>query len=358
MDLNKNYNTISKVRANLYQYAINEDNSYDMVDLYNLVYNLKELSPRKANKILKKLDNTIIYNYATDSNSRGISIYFPYNGNNLAKESFINIYDNLEGFSNYKNFIMNFYKIQSGSYKVYNYSNNTIKASESKEKETYADFELELTDEQVETFAKAKYFVYKDLGTGYYKPVYNGLSATLEEHKLKASIKDKQLQIVGQDNEVYDLLAFEIENTDKYIKYETNVILQNFSGEISEWKNDQAVMTIYYDKKTKETNIASVVYSGKEASVNSIALNLNDYDSVLFSISSGWTILDENGNYTGPIVENGKIKGDGIITGFEEKVGKFKFQLSKFDEEATYYCAFSITDTHNNVSYSKLIKLK
>lgn len=57
-----------------------------MIDLYNLVYNLKDLSPKKADKVLKNLENTVIYNYATDSNSRGISIYFPFNGSNLVKE--------------------------------------------------------------------------------------------------------------------------------------------------------------------------------------------------------------------------------------------------------------------------------
>ena len=100
------------------------------------------------------------------------------------------------------------------------------------------------------------------------------------------------------------------------------------------------------------------IYNNNDDKANAIAVNLNDYNNVVFSISSGWKILDDNGNYTGPITENGKVVGDGIITGFEEKPGKFKFELSKFDDNSSYYCVFVLTDTHNNVSYSKMIKLK
>ena len=357
IDLTTDFNKISRVRANLYQYA-KEEPSYDMVDLYNLVYNLKDLSPSKADKVLKNLDDTIIYNYATDSNSRGISIYFPYNGTNLIKNRFISVYNDIIGFNDYKNFITKFYNAQSGDYKKYTYTSNLVNSKESSNKNTYADFELELTDEQVSTFAKATYVVYKDLGTGFYKPVYKGISTTLDGNMLKASIKDRQLQIVGSENETYDLMAFEKENTDSYIKYTTNVILQSFKGDIKDWKDDRAIMTIYYDKKNNKTSIANIVYNSSDDKTNAIAVNMKDYENVVFSISSGWKIIDDNGNYTGPIYENGKVVGDGIITGFEEKPGKFKFELSKFDDNSSYYCVFAITDTHNNVSYSKLIKLK
>lgn len=357
IDIVTNFNKVSKVRANLYQYASDEP-SYDMVDLYNLVYNLKDLSPNKAQNVLNELDNTIIYNYATDSSSRGISIYFPYNGSSIAKETFINVYNDLSGLSSYKNFITKFNNIQTSDYTKSTYTLNNIKSKETSDKNAYADFELELTDEQISTFAKATYVVYKDLGTGYYKPVYKGISTTLDGNTLKASIKDRQLQVVSSSGESYDLLSFELENNDKYIKYTTNATLQTYKGDIKDWKNDRVVMTIFYDKKTNKTNIANIVYNSNDSKPNSIAVNINDYDNIEFSISSGWKILDDDGNYTGPIEENGRIVGDGIFTGFDAKPGKFKFKLSKFDNDADYYCVFLITDTHNNVSYSKLIKLK
>ena len=257
IDITTNFNRISKVRANLYQYA-SEEPSYDMVDLYNLVYNLKDLSPSKASKVLDELDNTIIYNYATDTSSRGISIYFPYNGTSIAKKTFINVYNDLSSLSSYKTFITKFNNIQTGDYTKSTYTLNNINSKEASDKNAYADFELELTDEQVSTFAKANYVVYKDLGTGYYKPMYKGISTTLDGNILKASIKDRQLQIVGSNNDTSDLMAFEKENTEKYIKYTTNVILRTVSDNLSDWKND----------KTKKTNIARVIYDNNADKAN------------------------------------------------------------------------------------------
>jgi len=356
INVESNFNNISRVRANLLQYA-EEVPAYDMVDLYNLVYNLKSLSPNKANRVLNQFERTVIYNYATDSNSRGISIYFPYNGEKVYKDRFIKVYDELNGFDSYKNFIANFYKIQSSDYKAYSYTSNTVNTNESKNVDTYSDFELELTDEQVTTFAKAKYIVYRDNKDGFYKPIYVGREAKLDGNILKASIKDRQLQVIDKNKDKYNLTAIEKENTDKYIKYETNVILQSFK-DMSNYKMDRAIMTIYYDKNTKKSNISNIVYDKNNDLVNSTALDLNSYESVAFSVSSGWDILDDDGNYVGPIVENGKVKGDGIVTGFEAKVGEFNFEISKFDDEYDYFCVFVITDTHNNVSYSKLIKLR
>ena len=356
INVESNFNNISRVRANLLQYA-EEVPAYDMVDLYNLVYNLKSLSPNKANRVLNQFERTVIYNYATDSNSRGISIYFPYNGEKVYKDRFIKVYDELNGFDSYKNFIANFYKIQSSNYKAYSYTSNTVNTNESKNVDTYSDFELELTDEQVTTFAKAKYIVYRDNKDGFYKPIYVGREAKLDGNILKASIKDRQLQVIDKNKDKYNLTAIEKENTDKYIKYETNVILQSFK-DMSNYKMDRAIMTIYYDKNTKKSNISNIVYDKNNDLVNSTALDLNSYESVAFSVSSGWDILDDDGNYVGPIVENGKVKGDGIVTGFEAKVGEFNFEISKFDDEYDYFCVFVITDTHNNVSYSKLIKLR
>ena len=357
IDVTSNYDIISKVRANLYQYA-NDVPAYDMVDLYNLVYNLKNLSPKKANDVLNKIDNIVIYNYATDDNSRGISIYFPYNGNDRIKNKFISIYNGLGDFSNYGEFITKFYNIQSSDYNRFSYNSNKIESSVSAEDNTYADFELELTDEQVKTFARADYYVFRDLHTGYYKAVYNGIDAKLDGNILKASIKDRQLQVFDGGGNKADLIAYEKENNKNYIKYTTNVLLQTFTGDISTWKNDQAIMTLYYDKKTNKTSIANVVYDSKDDKTNSISVNIYDYDNISFSLTSGWKILDNNGNYTGPVIENGSVVGDGIITGFESKPKDLKFELSKFDSNEDYYCVFVIYDTHNNKSFSKLIKLK
>mgnify|MGYP003296193491 CR=1 FL=1 len=107
----ENYNEIAKVRSNLYQYAYAQANepSYDMVDLYNLIDGLKELSPKKAEQVLNDIEDVVVYNWATNDSSRGLSIYFPYNGDNNIKERFLELYSDFDSFDKYNNFISKFY---------------------------------------------------------------------------------------------------------------------------------------------------------------------------------------------------------------------------------------------------------
>ena len=362
ISVKSNYNTIAKKRANLYQYGSDAgEDSYDMVDLYNLVSSLADLSPKNAQKVLSNIESAIVFNWATNPESRGLSIYFPYNGVDYVVDYFLNIYDDISELKSYKNFINSFVMSKSSDYTYYNYNTNVVNAeNKSEDSDYYSDFSLELTDEQLETFAKATYVVYRDNKDGFYSARYGGGSATLEGNKLKATIRDRQLRVVDLDdpNSGYTLILFEKDNKDDYIKYETYVILEDFRPEnISDWKMDQATIELIYDKKTGTIEISNVILDSSDLT-SVVSVNLEDYQYVAFSITGGWKILDDNGNYVGPQKdENGRVIGDGTITGWEEEVGKFKFELESFDDGYDYYCVFNIFDTHNNVSYSKLIKM-
>ena len=355
INVSSNYNLIAKVRANLRQYGTTVPH-FDMVDLYNLVNELKELSPSKAEKVFDDFEDAVVYNWATNPESRGLSIYFPYRGNKDAKQMFLATYNGFDGFTSYKNFINEFYNIQISGKSATSYLMNDIKSEKSTdENESIEDFSLELTDEQLQTFAKATYIVYRDNKDGYFKPIYSGGQAKLEGNILKASIRDRQLRITSKayPGESLTLFSIETDNTDKYINYEIPIVLENFT----DWKSDQAIMNLAYDKKTKKIDIVAVLYDEGELA-NTAVVDLSKYDDILFSVSSGWSILDEDGNYVGPQDnENGGVKGDGIITGWEDKPENIEFELESFDDDYDYYCVFKINDVYNNVSYSKLVKM-
>ena len=352
IDLNNNYNDVSRIRSNLYQYAYNQydQSQFDMVDLYNLVDNLYEYAPDKANKVKEKFKSTVLYNWATNSESRGLSIYFPYNGEKQYKDYFLTVYQGFDNLKPYNKFINDFYNIQTSSTIAYNYTANEVSIDNN---QGDADFMLQLTDEQKETFAKAGYIVFRDRKDGYFLPVYSGFDVKLDGNTLKANIKDRQLQVKStEDGTTSIVITKEIGNTDEYIKYNTVVALENIgSDNITDWKFDSANMTLVYDKKTGKVNIGSVILINKDESMpNTIAVDLNDYTHVVFG-SSSYKILDEDGNY---VID---WESNGVYEGFEENVGKFDFELNNYDDGYDYYCVFRIWDTNNNSFYSKLVKM-
>ena len=92
-----------------------EDPSYDEVDLYTLIYKLQSLSPSKASKLLSALDEAIVYSRASDERSKGLSIYFPYNGDSSVRAQFLNKLYDFNNLSKYKEFVTSFNKMRSSN---------------------------------------------------------------------------------------------------------------------------------------------------------------------------------------------------------------------------------------------------
>lgn len=354
IDVLKNYNKIARVRSNLYQYAYKQagEPSYDTVDLYNLINDLKELSPKKANKVLEELENTIIYNYSTDSSSRGMSIYFPYNASTQVQNMFLNMYNEISPIRNYNKFIDDFssFKLTNSSNRL-SFKNNSSNVNR---EENNTDFELELTDEQVENYAKANYLVFRDNKNGTYQPIYKGNEVTLEGNKIRAKFKDRQLKIVSNENNYEGVFTlFEEENTDGYIKYSTIVTLEDIgSDDIGKWRFDVATVSLMLDKQKNKVSISGVLLSNKEDLPSKVMVDLKDYTHIIFS-STSYKILDENGNYTEDWDNNGTSEGHEFRTDED-----YEFKINDFSDDYDYYCVFRIYDVNNNYYYSNLVKMK
>ncbi|MGM9881742.1 MAG: clostripain-related cysteine peptidase [Bacilli bacterium] len=353
LDVASNYNIIAKVRSNLYQYAykLAGEPSYDTVDLYNLISNLKQLSPKEAEKVLTELENTVIYNYATDSSSRGISIYFPYNGSSSVQNMFLKMYDNISDIDNYNNFISEFSSLRTtNSSKRLSFKDNESTVNI---EDTEADFELELTEEQVQNYARAQYLVFRDNKDGTYLPIYKGTEVTLEDNKLKAKIKDRELKIRSKSDGLENILTlFEEEVGDTYIKYSTIVTLENLSSSnFADWKMETATISLLLDKKTNKVNISGILLSATDDLPGRTMVDLNDYTQVIFA-SSSYNIANADGTY------NENWESNGIIEGIEVDVGDFEFDLQDYNDDYDYYSVFRIFDVNNNSYYSKLVKMK
>ena len=176
---------------------------------------------------------------------------------------------------------------------------------------------------------------------------------SLDGNLLKASIRDRQLKVVSdEDGSEYLLTLTETDETDSFIKYRASVLLEDFRSEDpTEWRMDNSDMSLIYDKQKGTIQIGSVILrSDDELKPNSVAVDLKDYQVLAF-VNSKYKILDENGNY------KEDWEGNGIIEGFEEKVDKFHFELQDFGDDSDYYCVFVIRDIYNQVYYSKLVKM-
>lgn len=347
LDVKNNYNQIARVRSKLYQYAGSDDASFDMVDLYSLVSNLKSLSKTKAENLLSLLDECIVYNSSSSSESHGLSIYFPYNGSNSAKQMLLGKYSDFDKLTQYNTFIKDFYNIQTTSRYSYNFLNNTTNVSSPKNNS--AEFQMTLTDDQTKGFAKAEYLVFERQDDGYYKMIYRGKNATLNNNKLEASIKGRFLKVSSKKEKgaEYIIPLIEEDETSSYIRYSTYVVLENFS---KDFVMKTTRMGLSYDKKKNKIGIESLTIQSDNDLPSVVNANLSDYEYISFS-SSAYKILDSKGNYTT------NWEGNGIMRGQEYPVDDFEISLADFSKDAKYFCVFKIFDVNNKSYYSKLVAM-
>ncbi|MFI3307389.1 MAG: clostripain-related cysteine peptidase, partial [Mycoplasmatota bacterium] len=351
IDIESNYYQIAKVRSSLFQFAYTTggDSSYDMVDMYTLVEELSSLSNDKATKVLNLLDEMIVYNWNENVDATGVSIYFPYNASTYIKTYLLSIYSDFTALDDYYSFITEFNTIKTNSFYQYDFSNNV---SDTVEADENYDFNLTLTEEQVEYYASSEFFVFRDNGDGTYLPVYLGQQVTLEDNILSSNINDRQLKIVSTDGTQNILTLFENYETTTNLNY--NVYISLFNYDTTPMLATSASATIAYNKETSEINLGSIIESNSdEYAASNILLDINDYTSIIFA-SSSYEIIDENGE----LRKDWYDYSNGTIEGVSVAPNEFSFELETFDDEYDYYCTFRIYDVYGNHEYSNLIKLE
>ena len=214
VNLDLNYNSISRVRSNLYQYASESGcNDYDTVDLYQLIQGLKNLSSSKAEEVLNLLDDVIVYNWSNNSFSKGLAIYFPYRSGSNARRVHYSGYKNLSGLNDYYEFIQRFDSLQSSSSNggFSAVSKDDIKISINNKK-----LSLNLYDEDVDNFTKASYMIFKKENDGRYTPVFTSDTFELAKSSYTMDLNMSLIKATNLDHNYSQIINVNINRFDNY----------------------------------------------------------------------------------------------------------------------------------------------
>ena len=356
IDVSRKYNELARMRSTMHQYGVESNgvSEYDTVDLYELIDNLKSYDEKEATKIENYLKNeVVVYNWATNTHSNGLSVYFPFNSDYRVKQMHFNLYEKIDVSKNYKKFITDFYKIQTTSTTRFEFdlTNNEVK-------QDGKEFKLKLTNEQQKNYATSNYIIFKKEEDGKFTPIFKGTDAKLDKDGyLTTNITDSLISVYdGNDNSSALVTVMQIESQSKdYKEYTVPVILNRIDDEgypIVENAN----IHLKVDKKGK-VHVAEVYLLDKakgEDGINKATgtlVDLKDYSSIDFSIIR-YSILDEEGKYTTNWNSNGTLHF------WEVKGNNYKIETASLDKSGDYYCIFAVKDVQNNVYYSNLISIK
>lgn len=344
IDLQKNYREIALVRSNLYQYGTSTE-LYDMVDLYDFVEKTSKYTTDGGNKLLKKINSAVKYNKSNNKSSHGISIYFPYKGKKQFKNKFLKVYENLNYSVEYNNFINTFNNMQqSPSGYSFDLSDNKITVNESN-----FDFSINLTDEQLQTFADGLFAIFKrDMEhPNYYMPIFSSDDVSLEDKVLGAKINNKMLKI-GDDNDNYEyILTYYRKNNN-----ESRTVKGILYAKDLDFTDDGFMNNVVFNITNINDNpiISTAILASKNERINGALLRLEDYNK--YEIwNNSYKILDEEGNYTE------EWEASPTYMGYSGNLSEIKLKNSNLDLGENYYGIFVLKDIYGNTSYSKLIKV-
>lgn len=330
LNVSRDYYQIASIRSQSFQYG-GDAKEFDSIDLYTFVSQLSTLAPSESQKLLNSLNDAILYNYALSDTSKGLSIYFPYNGNQYISKLMSGLSQlNARKNSDYLAFIQQFdlQRKTSGSYFM-DVSKNQINTANN-------DYSMNLSDSQKESFGKASYLIFQKTSSGKYIPVYESSDVTLNGTKLKANFDGK---IVA--------LSTSKKNIPISVVKEGS---QLYSAKVTVGENIEAKATLEYENgKGKVTYI--VAEGGEEALPSMAILNASDYSTITFH-NYQYPLIDKQGYFKKNWSEEG--------TNMNVNMDPIKDSLTMVNVAGSedYYFAFCVTDLSNETTYSKLVQIK
>lgn len=336
--------------------------SYDLIDLSHIA-SLLSSNYSGASDLQTAINNAVIYSKANVKNAYGISIFHPYD--KVYNSTLINaVYNTLSFASNYRDYIINFTNgIQAGaqsqsSYRGFSRTMGTSTASG----QNGCDFSIKLTEEQMQTFARAEYYVFWEMPSSVtfskkteYLQVFSGQDVNVSsDGTLSASYDGKA--VFGKNNA-----------TGKYSDCPLSMN-QIYDGTLEE-KYYFPCMFWFFGEDSFDMNVENVnwlmkIKDGKPQLLNAyymesvgdgkfpdkLLLDPDDFTIYGFMNNAYFVNTDANNNTV--------FTFSGSTYGFEyTKEDGFSLELRPITNKSEYRAVFVIEDIYGNRYFSDFIPL-
>ena len=331
IDLNENYEEIARVRENLVGYGGAKEKSYQVVDTYYLVNNLKDYSSYDSKKVLDAFDEAVVNCYSTnEETSKCLSIFFPFDGVKKAQDYGLKVYKELVFNDDYYNFIDGFMFKQSQaealtsmlSLNEGHFTNNI----EIKDK----ILSLILTNDEKKDILDIKYYVFKK-DNGNYKLIKTGDDTTIDGNNLLIDLSNNYIKV---EDEYINVNYLDNEYTIE--GYLNNDLVSKDS------LTDKVTFTISENNKIDYT----VMNVGDDLT-GMLLVDYKDYNYLYFDNNTYTFNKMFDNNWKNSLKENVKILNKDNLD----------IKISNLDNDE-YYCLLEIKDLNNVIHYTKLERIK
>lgn len=353
-----NYPELNQARAKTKAFGLaaasGKEDAYDLLDLRNLVDNVKEMYPEESRGVLEALDEMVVRSTSNVSGAGGVSIYLP--GDNLELYSVSGeLYSEETSLSpEYSEFVTSYMDSWiEGS--------NTDWSLPEIQREG-EELTLQLTDEQVRNASQAFYTVLQRNSFGDYAITTANIAVEPDENNVLHIPADPMLLNVATDMEEAPapLTCIQSQNNGGECVYRTINCYLTSGHEFMDvdWDKDEEVaITAKNNTGERETSVLDITSaSGSAWAGGKASIDVSNYESLINAGSISYNPRrDENGNM--------KPFNEWKSTGYEMYPlcldHGFRLEMkpaSEFDKE--FICQVTVKDINGKVHGSEYIELE
>ena len=324
---------------------------YDLVDVESLMNEMSDKYGSETKTVLDLVEKMVVASGSNTDNCCGFSIYYPYYNKSYYKKSWSDEYRNLSLFPGYETYLSRYEQIWLGTDMEVYFSESMVPSVSGG-----GSYTLELTPEQQEVYADARYYVLRRTGDQLYMPIFVSADVTEEDGTLTANYPGKAIYVTDGDGQKFIPVAKQTDSYDRVTHY--TLMPHVDEGELdSEYQFTEIQMAL--DGETEELTVMGIYKKGEEeelATGKKEEINLSDWKRITFmNVRASYITRDENGIIL-PFFD--WPQGD-WITGFECYLTdgiSFTYE-PVYDDGFEYFIMFEVSDVQNNRYSSELLPI-
>ena len=306
-DVADNYDNLSSKRVNTRSLGrASTGSEYDLVDLRDLCVQLSSDYPERSKEVIDIIDSMIVNNATNAENLCGLSLYYPFYNKSYYEFSWCDTYNSMNLFTGYLDYLTEYQIKWLGSDMQDDYASSETPSAETSERYT-----LQLTDDQAEHFASAKYYILKKEGAETFTNIYSSSNVDLDGSALTAEFDGSVIYARNSLEKYLIPQTTEYDTVGDYTNYSIPVIIDNSKGVdilSSDSEDKQEVVTkkcrclIAADKANSSIGMSAMMpYDTEQSGTDMMGgkteeLDLSEFTTYRFVENSPRTITrDDNG---------------------------------------------------------------
>lgn len=222
-DVSEDYNELAARRVGTRALGrASTGSEYDLVDLRDMAKQLEAQYPAEAAALLDSIDSMVVTNTTNAEGLCGLSLYYPFFNKPYYQSSWAETYEELGVFADYLTYLKGYEQSWLNDDMLSEFSQSVVPTQVTNEQ-----FTLQLTPEQAEHFASARYYILQQEGVEAYTKIFSSDEVTLENGVLTAHFDGNVIYGMSDYGEVFLPVTVQHDSVGTKTHYSAPVVLNN-----------------------------------------------------------------------------------------------------------------------------------